>query len=235
MKIMFLNVWHGAREDEINSYLETQRDATDVFCFQESISPRGLVGSTVLTDFTAVEAPEKRVGDNDISQQAVFVASDHQVDAWREIPGLEGACGVALYVKILSPHGQTVHLVNFHGLSRPINKLDDPDRLRASRAIIDFCRDLDGLVVIGGDFNLFPETESIRMFVSSGYRDLIAEYGVETPRNHFVWDRYPETKYLFSDFAFVNSKVKVIDFVVPDKYPDNQVSDHLPLLLEIEA
>jgi endonuclease/exonuclease/phosphatase (EEP) superfamily protein YafD len=232
---MFLNVWRGTRQNELDVYLGNQRGSVDAFCFQESVSVRGPVGVDALSGYALISLPEKRVTVHDHFDQLSFISPDYNVLAKLELPGLEGACGQGLYTKIQTPAGGILHLVNYHGMSRPVDKLDDPDRLRVSRAIIDYCRDLDGPVAIGGDFNLFPETESIRMFAAAGYRDLIADYGVECTRNRFAWERYPDSKQYFSDFVFINDKVKLIDFVVPDKYPDNQVSDHLPLLLEIEV
>jgi endonuclease/exonuclease/phosphatase family metal-dependent hydrolase len=68
------------------------------------------------------------------------------------------------------------------------------------------------------------------MFTRHGYRDLISEFSIDTTRNHLAWDRHP-TKMYYSDYIFVNEMVQLERFEVPK----NEVSDHLPMLLEIEV
>jgi endonuclease/exonuclease/phosphatase family metal-dependent hydrolase len=230
---MFLNTWHSTREAQLKQYLIDQRGKVDVFCFQEAFDTRDRIGKDVLTDFTVISARRKIVGIDDDSQQVTYVSRDYQVLNTSEVSGLEGNCGVALWTEIRGSDGAVVNVINFHGLSRPIDKRDDPDRIRASQAVIKFAGSLEGPVIIGGDFNLFPDTESIGLFARNGYRNLIVEYNIPTTRNELVWERFPDSKLLYSDYAFVNNDVDVKEFVVPDKYPDNQVSDHLPLILEI--
>ena len=85
--------------------------------------------------------------------------------------------------------------------------------------------------MIGGDFNLAPETKSIAMLTENGYRDLIKDFKIRTTRNRLAWEMYPESKQYFSDYVFASPEVKVKEFTVPE----NEISDHLPLILDIEA
>jgi endonuclease/exonuclease/phosphatase family metal-dependent hydrolase len=123
---------------------------------------------------------------------------------------------------------QSVFICNFHGMSRPVNKLDDPNRLLQSKALINFFKD-KGRVVIGGDFNIFPETESIAMFEEGGYRDLIKEFDIKTTRNQVAWDMYPDNKQYYSDYVFISPLIELRKFTVPE----NKISDHLPLEIEV--
>jgi endonuclease/exonuclease/phosphatase family metal-dependent hydrolase len=68
------------------------------------------------------------------------------------------------------------------------------------------------------------------MFGDAGYCNLITANRIRTTRNKYVWEKFPDTPQLDSDFMFVGPGVKVIKFEVPDIL----VSDHLPMLLEIE-
>jgi endonuclease/exonuclease/phosphatase family metal-dependent hydrolase len=88
-----------------------------------------------------------------------------------------------------------------------------------------------GLKIIGGDLNLMPDTESVRMFAANGYRDLIAEFKIPTTRNRLVWDKFPDSKQYYSDYVFVSPEVKVREFSVPN----NEISDHLPLIVDIQS
>ncbi len=47
-------------------------------------------------------------------------------------------------------------------------------------------------------------------------------------RNNLAWNRFP-TKMYYSDYVFTSAKVKVESFSVPK----NEISDHLPLIVEI--
>ena len=81
---------------------------------------------------------------------------------------------------------------------------------------------------MGGDFNLFPDTKSLELIREAGFRDLIQEFSISTTRNRYAWEKYP-TKYLFSDYVFVSSSLTVQSFEVPTV----EVSDHLPMIVEI--
>ncbi len=131
--------------------------------------------------------------------------------------------------------GSGVTILTTHGNSQPGHKLDTPKRLEQSRKIVDFLRDRPGEKIVMGDFNLMPDTESIRMFESSGYRNLIREYKIVTTRGTRMRALFPEYEHgpygfqEFADYAFVTPGVTVRSFEVPDI----PVSDHLPMILEI--
>ena len=65
------------------------------------------------------------------------------------------------------------------------------------------------------------------MFEDNGYKNLIKEFKIPTTRNEISWAKY-ENKQLFADFVFVSPDVKITNFSVPN----NEISDHLPLILE---
>lgn len=119
-------------------------------------------------------------------------------------------------------------VINFHGLwtSHPQGKgkQDIPDRLEQSERIVEFIEKIDYPVVLIGDFNLLPTTESIKKFENAGLRNLIQEYGITSTRTSY----YPKPEQ-YADYAFVSPTLEVKDFkVLPD-----EVSDHAPLFIDI--
>ena len=127
-------------------------------------------------------------------------------------------------------------ICSVHGTAQPHSKLDSPARLEESRCILEFLERHDGAKIVMGDFNLLPNTKSITMFEEAGFRNLIKEYNIQTTRGSHMRELFPEYEHgpygfqEFADYAFVTPDVKVKSFEVPDV----PISDHLPLILEIE-
>ena len=129
-------------------------------------------------------------------------------------------------------NGTPYTLANVHGVAYPGNKLDVPERIAQSQKIIDFLAAETGEKILGGDFNLMPNTESIRMIERTGMRNLIKDFVVKTTRNQLSYGQYPESqRQYFADFAFVSPGIHIIDFQVPRI----EISDHLPLVIECQS
>jgi hypothetical protein len=71
--------------------------------------------------------------------------------------------GLGVYTQ-LEEDRKVVTILNAHGVSRPGDKLDTPERLKQSEVFIAFMAQQPGTRIIGGDFNLLPETESVKIF-----------------------------------------------------------------------
>jgi endonuclease/exonuclease/phosphatase family metal-dependent hydrolase len=141
--------------------------------------------------------------------------------------------GFALYVSFMY-EDKTINLLNVHGKALPGDKNDIPERIKQSQKIIDFMNGKQGVKIIGGDFNLNPDTKSVKMFEKAGYRNLIKDYKIENTRNKISWKNYKTApgfvKQHFADYCFVSPEVKVKSFEVPYM----EISDHLPQILEFE-
>jgi len=223
MKIVFFNVWNGKVGEKLWNYIEEIKDSTDVFVLIETDDEVVNKCKTILTDYQ-YHFGYKKVDDKDF-YQVTFVKNKYKINGTDEISKDNSSLGLTLYTKI-----ENINLANVHGLTwNTDDKLDTPLRLEQSQNIIDFMVKNDGPKIIGGDFNLDLNTESVRMFEKNGYRNLISEFNIKTTRNHLVWDKYPD-KQMYADFVFVSPEIKVKSFEVPDV----EVSDHLPLILEIE-
>lgn len=120
-----------------------------------------------------------------------------------------------------------MHIVNMHGMSRPGNKLDTSKRLAQSHKLLNVLDTLPKApIVLCGDFNLMPETESIRM-IEQKFNNLIKTFNITNTRNEISWNRYNNRQY-FADYIFASPEIKVKSFEVPY----NLVSDHLPMILD---
>ena len=84
--------------------------------------------------------------------------------------------------------------------------------------------------IIGGDLNVLPNTQSVLKFEKAGYRNLIKDFAISTTRNEFSWRKYPNNRLYYSDYVFVSPDVRVKSFSVPDM----EISDHLPMILEVD-
>jgi endonuclease/exonuclease/phosphatase family metal-dependent hydrolase len=228
MKIIFLNTWEAEVPDAITAFLETQSRDTDVFCLQEVTEKMRRIAQRTLREHKEMTA-EKQVAYENNFYQATYSKNSLPLLSSGTILQDEPGTGLGVYVKT-SLNNNDLYLCNFHGTAQPTDKLDDPVRLRQSEKLIEFFKDKKGPTVIGGDFNLFPETKSIQMFRENGYRDLIKEFAITTTRNRLAWERYPESKQDYADYVFVSPEITVKSFSVPDL----EISDHLPLILEIE-
>lgn len=120
---------------------------------------------------------------------------------------------------------------NFQGTAYPGSKLDTPERLKQSRKISDFFKKQKGEKILGGDFNLLPQTKSISIIEEMGMRNLITEFGIQSTRSDLSYALYPEAeRQYFADYVFVSNGINVQNFEVPRL----NISDHLPLILKLK-
>ncbi|MHB8661005.1 MAG: endonuclease/exonuclease/phosphatase family protein [Minisyncoccota bacterium] len=131
------------------------------------------------------------------------------------------------YVTIETASGP-ITIINFHGLWTGAGvgkgKKDSPERIEQSVRILEYTKKIQNPFILCGDFNLLPDTESLRMFENQGLRNLIREYGVTSTRTSFYMK--PQK---FADYAFISRDIPLKNFsVLPD-----EVSDHAPLFIEI--
>ena len=129
--------------------------------------------------------------------------------------------------EILVPGGSLL-VGNYHGIARPGSKLDNDERLEQSRAIRHVLDAHDGPVVLIGDFNLLPDTESVRL-LEAGLRNLVIERAIPSTRSRLNPYYGTPQEQPHADYAFISPALRVAAFQVPDV----SISDHLPLLLTL--
>lgn len=254
MKIISLNTWGGrAGKDKLLNFFEQNKDI-DVFCLQEiwsapyenlegykagdkeirheEIMTRGMQDiSTVLSDHSSYFRPHflNNYGLMMLVNKNVKVIKEGEVFVYKEkghIP--EGDIGnharniqyITFFLK-----GKMVTVINFHGLWNGKGKTDTEDRIMQSKNIIEFIKKADGRCLLCGDFNLLPDTESLKLFETYGMRNLVKENNVLSTRTSFYTK--PEK---YADYVFVSGDLEIKKFeVLPD-----EVSDHAPLMVEFQ-
>lgn len=119
-----------------------------------------------------------------------------------------------------------ITVANFHGLWNGAGKEDSRERLLQSDNIANFIKQVKNSLVLCGDFNLLPETKSLKKLEILGLKNLIKEFGITSTRsNHY---KKPQK---FADYTFVTPDIRVKEFkMLPD-----EVSDHLAMYLDFEC
>lgn len=229
MHILSLNVAHGMLKTELLTYISRHAPAIDVFCFQETDPAiRDPITEHLSDDFTPYHAVKQN--DDTMYFVSTYIRKGLTVlEAQTPLETIKGA-GSALSVTLLE-EGRSITVSNVHGAPYPGHKLDTPERLAQSHGLLQFAETRPETHVFIGDFNLLPETESVQVFSKQGFDDLIKRFNIPTTRNAVAWDRFPDNKQLYADYAFVRSDSDIAyDFSVDEDI----VSDHLPLRLQLK-
>ncbi len=255
MKVITLNTWGGrAGGEKLLSFFEWHKDDTDIFCLQEIWSAPyehldgSLAGgmaidhekimvyakqeiSAAMTDYEVYFHPHHldsyglmmlvKKGIKVLSDGDVFV---HKYRGYVPVGDVGRHARNIQYVTIKN-QDQPITIINFHGLWNGKGKSDSPDRIIQSDNIVQFSQTLNNPFILCGDFNLSPNSQSLKKFTYAGLRNLIQDYGVTSTRTNY----YTKAE-KYADYVFVSEGISVINFQVLE----DQVSDHSPLLLEFD-
>lgn len=257
MKLVSLNIQGGAQGEAFFKYIEQVAKTADILCFQEVYDSKkhGIIGvgehsdifiqlKRKLKNFDVFFYPVSnkvwkyfRFKYSMVLGLAIFVKKSIKTGKYLskhvkgtvndEVDFKKGKEANAVQCLEIFSGKEKFWVMNFHGMSRPGNKLDTPRRLKQSRIISGLIKKLNGPIVLCGDFNLMPKTESVKIVERAGMGNLISKFKIKNTRNSISWKRYGN-KQNFADFTFVSSGVKVKNFIVPY----NLASDHLPMVLE---
>lgn len=124
-------------------------------------------------------------------------------------------------------HEKKFTVVNIHGTAYPGSKLDTKLRLEHSVRIKGFLSSKRNAKILVGDFNLLPQTQSIKIF-EEDMRNLIKKFNIQITRSGLSPFSSKPGFQKFADYTFVSKDVKVKSFQVPRI----EISDHLPMILE---
>jgi endonuclease/exonuclease/phosphatase family metal-dependent hydrolase len=129
----------------------------------------------------------------------------------------------AQFVQLQVSEGQLLNVLNHHAHWEPT---PEGSQLSADRIqiVIDKIRKLNGPTVFGGDFNVNPGTQVMRLF-DGLLEDLTATQNI--PSTLSVLGKVPNVA---CDHILVNGDIKVSSFAASEQL----VSDHKPLILEFE-
>jgi len=233
MRIIFLNTYNGKLREAISEFIAEQKKKTDIFCFQEAFfsgTSFRRISDSLLSDYTSIDAMKDTKENNEYYGQVTYVTKKIKICESRILLHEEAQQGLALVVTI-EYNNRRIHVTNMHGTPNPGTKKDTPQRIKQSEALINFAKEKKGDHIIGGDFNLDINTESIKLFEREGFINLIRAYKIPTTRNKIAWDRHPETPQMYADYIFITQNISIKSFTVP---PDI-VSDHQAMIVEIES
>lgn len=252
MQLLCLNIWGGRVFDPLMQFIERQARSVDVFSFQEVFHTptdkeegRGVRVnilseiSSALKNFECVFVPTVEGSDFEGSVDfplsyglAIFVRKSITIRSSGSVPvypGRESAGRghprVVQYVRVR--HGsRDLTIANFHGLvlDVPDQKMDSPERLEQSRKVRRFLDGEDGRKILCGDFNLRPNTESMRI-LADGMVNLVQPDNTPTTRSSLYTGSEK-----FSDYILVSPEIRARNFEVLT----DVVSDHLPLKADFE-
>ena len=239
MKLITLNTWGGRINKPLLDFIENNKDI-DIFCFQEinndasskvvesSEEDKNLFShiQDVLPDFTGYFSPQVPGIGHAIFIKKYLVVDNvgtHPILAEDEIVNMPDSFPRILQSIRLKDLSLSIY--NFHGVPKG-EKKDNPVREIQTNRVMEIINKDTNPKIIVGDFNLNPDTRAIATFESK-FTNQIKESDYTTTRNHY----YSKSKdFPFADYIFTSLEIKVLEF----KVLNDEVSDHLPLLLNFE-
>lgn len=239
---MTLNVWQGRLERVLLKHLEQQD--IDFACMQESVDYGGKTGG-IISSYQKIGASLRlneqffsplnalKFGNNDLSfgnviysklpfiqSENIFTRGSYKANFDFDVDDYNIR---ALQHVAVEFDGKKLHILNHHGHHIDEHKMGDEETMRQTSMIIDYIKQLNGAVILCGDFNLAPESESIKQF-DSILQNLSVAYSLKTTRSLLTY------KEEVCDYIFVNDGVDVKDFSMDQTI----ISDHNALILDFE-
>lgn len=239
---MTLNVWQGRLERVLLKHLEQQN--IDFACMQEAVDYKGKTGG-IISSYSKIGASLRldqqffsplnttKFGNNDLSfgnviysklpftkSENIFTRGSYKADFDFDVDDYNIRALQHVTVEI---GDKKLHILNHHGHHIDAHKLGDEETMRQTAMIIDYIKQLNGAVILCGDFNLSPESESIKQF-DSILQNLSVTNSLETTRSLLTHKKE------VCDYIFVNHNVNVKGFSM-DK---TIISDHNALILDFD-
>lgn len=161
-----------------------------------------------------------------IQRANIFVQSTptFEIADWTKWPNNQSKAVQVVDLEL--PNSKKLRVLNYHGIWTK-EKVGNEETLKACKQILGLAKEVNYPTIIVGDFNLFPDTSSMRVFYKD-FTSLVDTHNISTTR--------PRSNELSSlernvvDFVLVSKGVKVNSFAVLD----SNISDHLPLVLDFE-
>jgi endonuclease/exonuclease/phosphatase family metal-dependent hydrolase len=160
-----------------------------------------------------------------IGQTQGFVHKTFSPDGFGDHPRSRSAHAVRLYDH---KRNRSVSITQMHGLRDLNGKMDTPERLVQAQRLLAMSRQIsepDDLIILCGDFNVEPDSETLALLQQAGLTELVTRRGFEGTRN----SQYKKPG-RFADYLLINREAEVVRF---DVIYEPEVSDHCPIVLEI--
>ena len=160
-----------------------------------------------------------------VGQAQGFVHKDYAPDGFGDHPRSRSAHGVRVHDRA---GNQFISVTHMHGLRDLNGKMDTPERAEQAHRLLGLSNQASragDLRIICGDFNVEPESETLRVLASAGFSELVTRRGFQGTRT----SHYSKPG-RFADYMLIDDEEAVRGF---DVIHDPEVSDHCPLLLEL--
>lgn len=160
-----------------------------------------------------------------VGQVQSFVHKSYSPIGYGDHPRSRSAHGVRLYDDASQ---RFIGVTHMHGLWDPNGKMDTPEREEQAKRLLDLSRHVSGahdLAIICGDFNVEPDSDTLRIFADAGFSELVTSHGFAGTRSSHY--KKPGR---FADYMLINDTTAVKDF---DVIYNPEVSDHCPLVLTL--
>jgi endonuclease/exonuclease/phosphatase family metal-dependent hydrolase len=243
VKIIQLNIWGGKLGQQIIDFLHDEQP--DFVCMQEVNDLKGRAGYKFFATLDEIKdeagfahsfmSPtyssrymerELEYGNAILSQrplaasETIFTRGKYMrhFDVTKDDGNIRNLQHATIQVG-----GKDLHILNHHGYHIHGSKAGDHESLEAMQHIARVIGTLGGPVILCGDFNLAPDSESLTI-INEKLTNLSVKHGLKRTYNQF--NSIDEV----CDYIFVNDQVKVQRF----KMSEALISDHKALLLEFE-
>lgn len=243
MKIIQLNIWGGKLGRQIIDFLSEEKP--DFVCMQEVNDLKGRSGYKFFATLDEIKKGggfpeafmsasyssrymerELEYGNAVLSQfpaaaaKTIFTRGEykHSFDVTKDDGNIRN-----LQLVTIELDGGSLNILNHHGHHVPDSKAGNDETVRQMRFVAGVIEELEGPVIMCGDFNLAPDSESIAL-IDAKLTNLPVKHGLKNTYNQFG------SVSNVCDYIFVNDLVKVRRFEMSDAL----VSDHNALILEFD-
>jgi endonuclease/exonuclease/phosphatase family metal-dependent hydrolase len=242
MKLIQLNAWGGRLDRQITNF--TRQEQPDILCLQEAtsypveesgyfasienIQASGELSYAALAPAFSFQYQRStaRFGNCILSKQPIqkseiiFTHLEHK-DNFEF--GTDSANIRNFVHATIELNGQPCNVITHHGFWINEHKNGNEETFRQMRILGEYIDSLAGPVILTGDFNLAPHSESVEL-LNKRLKNLSIAHNLKTTRTPLTH------KTEVCDYIFVNDAVKVKDFHASDEL----VSDHKALILEFD-
>lgn len=242
MKLIQLNAWGGRLERQITDFVAQEK--ADIVCLQEAVSyPTGEAGLFASIENIqeagnltyAAMAPifsfryqrdTAHFGNCILSKhpiqksEIIFTHLEHKDDFEFGIDSTNIRNFAHVSIEL---NGQPCNVITHHGFWIDKHKNGNEETLRQMRILGEYIDTLTGPVILTGDFNLAPHSDSIEL-LNKRLKNLSITHNLKTTRTALTH------KTEVCDYIFVNDAVKIKSFHASDVL----VSDHKALTMEFD-
>jgi endonuclease/exonuclease/phosphatase family metal-dependent hydrolase len=244
MKIIQLNIWGGKLGQQIIDFLQAENP--DFVCMQEVNDLKGRAGykffgtldeiktGAGFTDAFMAPTYSSRYMEREleygnvilskfpiVTTKTVFTRGEYQrnFDIVQDDGNIRN-----LQVATAEVDGKLLNILNHHGHHVPDSKAGNDETLRQTQVIADTIDTIDGPIILCGDFNLAPGSQSIAL-INNKLINLSTANNLQRTYNQFSIVNE------VCDYIFVNDQIKVRHFEMSEAL----VSDHKALILEFDV